>query len=659
MVARSSTILCSTLSPTQVPTNTTNTNRRRRQDTYAVDVDFGQRRGHSSGSGGGSSESHGAKQHQQRVEYEPPPYNPDIPDKAVIVRKKGLDVLHDPWWNKGTSFNYVERDSLGLRGLLPPCEIPFSSQIERIMQEYNEGIAHVAPEDDTVTPENIRKWKALESLQNRNEVLFYKILLDNFEDMAPIVYTPTVGWCCQNFHLIYRTPRGLFISEKDQGIVSSLVHNWPANEVDAIVVTDGSRVLGLGDLGVNGLGISIGKLDIYCAGAGFHPSRVLPVVIDVGTNNYDLLNHPMYFGLRRPRLEGDEYFQMIDEFMRAVLARYPNVLIQFEDFSSQHAQALLDRYREHHLVFNDDIQGTATTVLSGIYGYLAGKGDEAKDIVNQRIVVAGAGSAGMGVVQFIAKAMMKHGLTEEEAHEKFWILDVDGLISTDRHTAPDFVKPFARKETSLEGSNLLQTIKESKPTILVGLSTVGGLFTSEQLGAMAENYERPLVMPLSNPTSRLECTSEQCAQWTKGKAIFSSGSPQPNAVFNGVEIPSSQANNMYIFPGLALGASVGQAKIITDNMLMSAAEALVNCITSEELERGCIYPKLSMIRHISLEIACAVIQTAIEDKVVKGGSRAAEILEEQGLDALKSFVSSRMFQPTYDPLVYVPPGIGE
>jgi malate dehydrogenase (decarboxylating) len=261
--------------------------------------------------------------------YAPPPYNPDIPDKAVIVRKKGLEILHDPWWNKGTSFNYVERDALGLRGLLPPCEISFASQMERIMQEYDQGITHVAPEDETVTPENIRKWKVLESLQNRNEVLFYKILLDHFEEMAPIVYTPTVGWCCQNFHLIYRTPRGLFISEKDKGMMSSLVHNWPASEVDAIVVTDGSRILGLGDLGVNGLGISIGKLDIYCAGAGFHPSRVLPVVLDVGTNNHQLMNHPLYFGLRRPRLEGDEYFQIVDEFMRAVLARYPNVLIQF------------------------------------------------------------------------------------------------------------------------------------------------------------------------------------------------------------------------------------------------------------------------------------------------------------------------------------------
>ena len=591
--------------------------------------------------------------------YEPPPYNPDIKDKSVIVRKKGLDVLHDPWWNKGTSFNYCERDALGLRGLLPPCEIPFTSQIERFMKEYESGIAHVAPEDETVTPENIRKWKALESLQNRNEVLFYKILLDNFEAMSPIVYTPTVGWCCQNFHLIYRQPRGLFISEKDKGIISSLVHNWPSSKVHAIVVTDGSRILGLGDLGVNGLGISIGKLDIYCAGAGFHPSRVMPVVIDVGTNNDDLLNHPLYFGLRRQRLEGDEYFEIIDEFMRAILSRYPNVLIQFEDFNTKHAQTLLDRYREHHLVFNDDIQGTATTVLGGIYGFLAVKQCQARDIVDQRIVVAGAGSAGMGVVQFLAKAMVKHGLGYEEACRRFWIVDVGGLITRGREGAPDFVKDFAREESEMEGQSLMDTIRAAKPTVLIGASTVGGLFTSEHLEEVTRHCDRPLIMPLSNPTSKLECTSEQSAQWTKGKGIFAAGSPQPVCVYNGKEIASSQANNMYIFPGLALGASVGKAKVITDNMFMSASESLVNCITPEDREMGSIYPKLSEIRHISLEIACSVIEQAVEDGVTKSDSRAAEILGKKGREGLKTFVSSRMFQPNYDPLVYLPPGIGE
>ena len=251
----------------------------------------------------------------------PPPYNPDVHDRAVFVRKKGLELLHDQWFNKGTCFGYPERDALSLRGLLPPAEISFNQQVNRYMREYNVGIDHVAPKDDTVTSDNIRKWKSLENLQNRNEVLFFKILIDNFEDMAPIVYTPTVGWVCQNFHLLFRQPRGLFISERDRGMMASLVHNWPANQVDAVVVTDGSRILGLGDLGVNGLGISIGKLDIYCAGAGFRPSRVMPVVIDVGTNNQDLLNDPLYFGLRKPRLEGDEYFELIDEFMRAVLAR--------------------------------------------------------------------------------------------------------------------------------------------------------------------------------------------------------------------------------------------------------------------------------------------------------------------------------------------------
>ena len=486
--------------------------------------------------------------------------------------------------------------------------------------------------------------------------------------------------------------------------MSSLVHNWPAQKIHAIVVTDGSRMLGLGDLGVNGLCISIGKLDIYCAGAGFHPSRVMPVVIDVGTNNEQLLNHPLYFGLRRQRLEGDAYYELIDEFMRAVLARYPNVLIQFEDFSTNHAQALLDRYRDHHLVFNDDIQGTATTVrpffrnasippprltpsllylylylyllsrcvcvcvwceigaqvLGGIYGALAVKGLSASALASQQFVVCGAGSAGMGVVSFLAKAMSKHGITEEEARQRFWILDVDGLITSGRDGhVPDFVRPFARMDAELEGADLLSVIQHAKPTVLIGASTVGGLFTSDHLGEMTKHCDRPLVMALSNPTSKLECTSEQCAAWTKGRGIYAAGSPQPDCVYDGKEVASSQANNMYIFPGLALGASVGKAKVITDAMLMKASESLVDCITAEELERGSIYPKLGSIREISLEIACSVIEQAVRDGVTKAESRAVEVLAEQGREGLRGFVRSRMFIPSYDPLVYVPPGIGE
>merc|ERR1719232_1675404 len=348
----------------------------------------------------------------------------------------------DPIYNKGLAFPLSERDRLGLRGLVPPAKYNISEQEAFMMAEYNQGWAARAaanPDDEIiksgVKPDDIRKWNVLQSLQDRNETLFYKILMDNFDDMAPIIYTPTVGWACSHWSHLFRRPRGLYISADDKGEMASMVYNWEHDDVDAVVVTDGSRVLGLGDLGIGGLGISIGKLDLYVAAGGFHPKRVLPVVLDVGTNNEKLLSDPRYLGIKERRMEGEEYFALIDEFMAAVKLRWPRALVQFEDFQSKYAIKLLQRYKKEYLMFNDDIQGTAATVLAGLYGAMKVQGLSPEHLKNQRIVVAGAGSAGSGVILTIRNAMNKrYGLTKEEASSRFYIVDKDGLISKHRPT---------------------------------------------------------------------------------------------------------------------------------------------------------------------------------------------------------------------------------
>lgn len=567
-------------------------------------------------------------------------------------------LQHDPWYNKGTGFNKFERDVLGLRGLLPPEPKSFETQAERVLSEYTQGINEVAPGDHIVTHDHIRKWRLLQALQDRNETLFYRVLLDNIEEMSPIVYTPTVGWACQNFSTIYRRPRGMFFSLNDRGKFASMCWNWPSNDVDAIVVTDGSRILGLGDLGVNGLGISIGKLDMYVAAAGFHPDRVLPVVLDAGTDNEALRNNPYYLGLKEARIQGAEYFDFVDEFVAAVTARWPKVLLQFEDFRSEVAATLLDRYRDHHMVFNDDIQGTAATVLAGLYGALAVKGLPASAITQEKIVVAGAGSAGMGVVKQLAKGMERHGLTEAEANARFRIVDKDGLITPARADAEAHVKPFAAQcDPGMEGAALVDVIKEAKPTILIGLSAVGGLFKEAELRALAEGCDQPLVLPLSNPTQKLECTISQAARYTQGKCIYASGSPQEDIIYNDRTIKCSQANNLYVFPGLALGAHLAEAGYVSDEMLMAAAEVPPLHISEEARAGGAIYPRIRDMRDISGWIATAVILQADQEGRVKNPKCQRAIAK--GRDAVFEWVRSKMYKPYYSQFVYLPPGVGE
>merc|ERR1719208_550235 len=507
--------------------------------------------------------------------------------------------------------------------------------------------------------------------------------MDNFLEMAPIIYTPTVGWACSHFSHLYRRPRGMYFCRKDRGEMASMVYNWEGDDVDAVVVTDGSRVLGLGDLGIGGLGISIGKLDLYVAAGGFHPRRVLPVVLDVGTNNQKLLKDPRYLGMREPRLEGDDYYSLIDEFMAAIKLRWPTALVQFEDFQSKHAIKLLMRYKKEYLMFNDDIQGTAATVLAGLYGAMKVRGLTPEHLTKQRIVVAGAGSAGSGVILTIRNAMNKrYGLSKEEASSRFFIVDKDGLISKHRPTLAKMeeefydLSSFAVPDAEMEGKSLLETVKMVKPNIIIGLSACGGLFTEEVLKAMNESETPPIIFPLSNPTSRSECTAAQAQTATGGRAIFASGSPFPdiqmgkeviassqcnNSCFPSENtenmsriIASSQCNNRYIFPGLALGAALGQTGVVTNAMINKAAEALVELINEDDLARRATFPENVDIREIACHLAAKVFEQAVEENLISN-KVMLEALKHGGLPELKEYIYSKMWHPNYRPLVYLPP----
>jgi len=615
--------------------------------------------------------------------------------KAEIVRKKGKNLLSDPLFNKGLGFPRSERDRLGIRGLVPPSTLNMVEQGQVILAEYEMGWAARAeqePEDEImasgVNPDNIRKWKVLQSVQDRNETLFYRLLMDNFFEMAPIIYTPTVGWACSHFSHLYRRPRGMFFCPYDKDEMASMVYNWEGDQVDAVVVTDGSRVLGLGDLGVGGLGISIGKLDLYVAAGGFHPRRVLPVVLDVGTNNEKLRADPRYLGIKERRIEGNEYFELIDEFMAAIKLRWPRALVQFEDFQSKYAIKLLQRYKKEYLMFNDDIQGTAATVLAGLYGAMKVRGLAPEDLKNQRILVAGAGSAGSGVILTIRNAIhRRYGLSKEEASNRFFIVDKDGLISKSRHNLAEMedefydLSSFAVEDTSMEGMSLLDTVKKVKPNILIGLSACGGLFTEDVLKAMNENEAPPIIFPLSNPTSRSECTAEQAQAATGGRAIFASGSPFPDVEIDGGKIASSQCNNSlpyeknsgtgrrivassqcnnrYIFPGLALGAALGQTGVVTNAMINRAAEALVELIDEDDLARRATFPENVEIREIACHLASKVFEQAVHEGLQVSNKDMLEAYEQGGLGELKTYIYSKMWYPNYRPLVYLPPGKGE
>jgi len=548
------------------------------------------------------------------------------------ITARGADVLTNPLFNKGTAFKGGERDRLRFRGLLPPRRLNMKMQKLRILDQ-------IRAEESL-----IRKNIIIEDLHDRNETLYHRILVDHIEEMAPIIYTPTVGQVCKEFGERYRRPRGMYFCEEDRGHMAAMVYNWPHNQVHVIVVTDGSRILGLGDLGANGMGIPIGKLSLYCAAGGIAPHRVLPVVLDVGTDNEELLDHPFYIGTKKKRLQGPEYYHLVDEFIQAVRHRWPDVLIQFEDFSSDKAQKLLNKYRHDQLCFNDDIQGTGATTLAGVFGALRAKGVPVDGLGDERIVIAGAGSAGIGVGQVLMEAMKEQGRTEEEARKAFFVVDERGLLGKERLKELSAEQRIFARDTD-GGLPLVEIIKKHKPTILLGMTAVGGLFTEEIVTEMAANCERPIIFPLSNPTTKAECTAEQAFEWTNGRCIFASGSPfDPVEMDDGRVFYPTQCNNMYVFPGIGLGATVCGAKTISDRMLYVAAEALANYVTEEELAAGKVFPHISSIRDVSHRVAVAVVEEAIRE------GQASKLTEKDKED-LGAFVSKKMYDPVYVPLV--------
>ena len=461
---------------------------------------------------------------------------------VMRTRLRGLEIVQSPLSNKGTGFSAAERDRLRIRGLVPPRTLSLEVQAQKIMHAI-----------DGKT-DALEKSAYLSDLQDRNETLFFRVLMDNLEALAPFVYTPTVGQVCLRFGSYFRRARGMYFSSGDRGLFSSMVHNWPLDEVEVVVVTDGSRILGLGDLGANGMGIPIGKLALYVGAGGIDPRKVMPVMLDLGTDNQSLLNDPWYLGMTHPRLRGDAYYSLVHEFVNAVHERWPRALIQFEDFSSDKAANILEAYRHRHLCFNDDIQGTGSVTLGALLAAVRTQGPGAR-LGDQRIVVCGAGSAGMGVCGSLLDAMVQDGLTEAQARQRFWVLDKDGLVGPGRAREPLSAaqRLFARSavdegelgsDTRLaDRAPLLDVVSRVKPTILLGFTGIGGAFKEPVIREMARHAARPIIFPLSNPTSNAECTAEQAYAWTEGRAVFGGGSPFEPVTINGRTIQPSQINN--------------------------------------------------------------------------------------------------------------------
>ncbi|CAI0471917.1 unnamed protein product [Linum tenue] len=490
--------------------------------------------------------------------------------------------------------------------------------------------------------------------------LSFQVLIDNIKDFAPVIYTPTVGLVCQNYSGLFRRPRGMYFSAKDKGEMMSMIYNWPAHQVDMIVITDGSRILGLGDLGVQGIGIPIGKLDMYVAAAGINPQRVLPIMLDVGTNNKKLLEDPLYLGLRQPRLEGAEYLAIVDEFMEAVHTRWPKAIVQFEDFQAKWAFETLERYRGRFCMFNDDVQGTAGVALAGLLGTVRAQGRPLSDFSNQKIVVVGAGSAGLGVLKMAVQAVSRmSGNNETSAKKQFFVLDKDGLITKARKNLDPAAAPFAKEladvEGLREGSSLIEVVKTLKPHVLLGLSGVGGIFNEEVLKAMrGSDSPRPAIFAMSNPTMNAECTAADAFKHAGDNIVFASGSPFENVdLGNGRVGHVNQANNMYLFPGVGLGALLSGARLISDGMLQAAAECLASYMTDDEIKRGVLYPSIDSIRDITAEVGAAVLRSAVSEKLAEGhGDVGPKEMKQMSNEETVEYVRRNMWYPVYSPLVH-------
>lgn len=552
--------------------------------------------------------------------------SPDTPIASLGGRDlpTGYTLLTNSLLNKGTAFTDHELDSLGLRGLLPPRVFPIEQQVKRALINLRGKCS------------DLEKYIFLSALQHRNETLFYRVLLENLEELMPIVYTPTVGQACLEFGAIFRRPRGLWISINDRGRVAEILRHWPHQDVRLIVVTDGERILGLGDLGSLGMGIPIGKLALYTACAGVHPYYCLPITLDVGTDNRKLLDDEMYIGLNRNRARGPEYQEFIEEFVQAVQSTFPSCLLQFEDFGNHNAFELLSRYRERVCSFNDDIQGTASVAVAGLIAaarLLGGKLSE------QKLLFFGAGEAATGIGELFVSALMEEGIPEARARSQCWFVDSKGLVVKSRKDLQPHKLPFAHDAEPLV--DLLAAVKSIKPTALIGAAGVGGTFTRDIVEEMSALNPRPVIFALSNPTSKAECTAEQAYHWSKGAAIYASGSPFQPVEYQGRTLVPGQGNNVYIFPGVGLGVLSCCSSVVTDAMFLAAARTLAALVSDEELAAGRVFPALTGIRNVSLKIATAVAGIAYERGYARA-PRPADIQED---------IRSRMFIPEYRPYV--------
>ncbi len=545
----------------------------------------------------------------------------DLSAWGAPLQPRGAALLTDPLLNKGTAFTERERDALGLRGLLPPRVFTLEEQVQR-------SLAAVRRKTDA-----LEKYIYLTNLQNRNEVLFYRLVVDHLEEMVPLIYTPTVGQACLEYGSIYRRPRGLFLTLRERGRLGEILHLWPLQGVRLIVVTDGERILGLGDLGALGMGIPVGKLSLYTACAGLHPSYTLPITLDVGTDNQDLLDGPVYIGLRQRRIRGAEYDAFIEEFVQAVRTVFPKALLQWEDFGNTNAFRLLQRYRPQLPTFNDDIQGTAAVALAGVIAALRVTGGSLRD---QRLLFLGAGEAGTGIADLFVAAAMADGMSASDARARCWFVDSKGLVVKARLDELAHHKlPYAHDHPYL--ASLGEAVDTLRPTALIGVSGMPQTFTREIVERMAALNDRPMVFALSNPTSKAECTAEQAYAWSDGRAIFASGSPFAEVEFKGRRHVPGQGNNIYIFPGVGLGALASEAREVTDAMFLAAARTLADLVEPDDLALGRVYPALTKIRDVSLRIAAAVAAEAYESGLAQATRP----------DDLVSDIRARMFDPVY------------
>ncbi len=553
------------------------------------------------------------------------------PTSTVAPDRSSYELLADPILNKGTAFSEAERDDFHLHGLLPPHVGTLDEQIERRLAVFERE------------PDDLARYALLRELQDNNETLFYALLTRNIERMLPIVYTPTVGAGCQQFSRLYRKPRGLFLSPPHRDRLDEILGHSHFDRTQVIVVSDGERILGLGDQGAGGMGIPIGKLSLYTACGGIHPSVTLPILLDTGTDNEALRRDPLYIGWRHERVRGQDYDDFVEAFVEAVSRRWSHVLLQWEDFAGRNAGRLLDRYRDRLCTFNDDIQGTAAVVAGTVMAALNVSGQKLED---QRIAVVGAGSAGVGISGLLVRAMVEAGFDEGEARRRFYLIDRDGLL-IEGGKAEDYQRPFLQPRDSVSGwqlddparIGLLDVVRGAKPAILIGVSGQGGAFTEDTVREMARHAKRPIVLPLSNPTQDSEATPSDIMAWTDGRAVIGTGSPFPPVKVDGREIHIDQTNNSYVFPGMGLGILASKARRVSDTMFLAAARALADASPSRQNPDSTLLPPVTAMRHLSRHVARAVARQAMQEGLA----------EHTDDEALERAIAAVVWEPVYRP----------